>query len=82
LTTGSPVIAIEIPHPGVSDFGVDNDKAGLIGRRHPIRMGPNGAEWGRIAQEHWVADTDETLMLELSKAGKPASRLTGMPHCM
>jgi ribose transport system substrate-binding protein len=66
---GIPVIAIEIPHPGATYFGADNYKAGLIGGRH----------LGQMAHEHWAADADEILMLELSKAGPlPASRLTGM----
>ena len=43
LEDNTPVIAIEIPHPGATYFGANNYQAGLIG----------GKALGRWAREHW-----------------------------
>lgn len=71
LEAGVPMIAIEIPHPGATFFGVNNYAAGLMGGR-----------WlGRWAKRHWGGRVDNVLLLELSMAGPlPASRLTGALH--
>ena len=64
-----PVIAIEIPHPGATYFGANNYQAGLIG----------GKALGRWANEHWNAEVDQVLLLELPIAGPlPQLRMTGL----
>ena len=71
LEAGVPLIAIEIPHPGATFFGVNNYAAGLMG----------GRLLGRWAKRHWGGRVDNVLLLELSMAGPlPASRLTGALH--
>ena len=63
-----PLIAVEIPHPGATYFGVDNYAAGLIGGRH----------LGQWAKRHWGGDVEEVILLELQMSGPiPAARLTG-----
>lgn len=57
--TGTPVIAIDIPHPGATYFGANNYKAGRIA----------GKALGRWAQEHWHGKVDQILFLELPIAG-------------
>jgi ribose transport system substrate-binding protein len=54
-----PVIALEIPHPGATYFGANNYHAGLIG----------GRALGRWAREHWNAEVQEIVLLELPIAG-------------
>ena len=64
-----PLIAVEIPHPGATYFGVNNYAAGLVGGRH----------LGRWAKKYWGGEVDEVILLELPMAGAiPASRLTGL----
>ena len=64
-----PLIAVEIPHPGATYFGVNNYAAGLVGGHH----------LGRWAKKYWSGEVDEVILLELPIAGSvPASRLTGM----
>ncbi len=63
-----PFIAIEIPHPNATYFGVNNCQAGLIAGRY----------LGRWAQQHWKGKVDEVLLLGLPQAGSlPEARLTG-----
>lgn len=63
-----PLIAIEIPHPGGTFFGIDNYRAGVTAGRH----------LGRWCREHWQGQVDEILLLELAMAGSlPRSRLAG-----
>src|SRR6516225_3237702 len=63
-----PMIAIDIPHPGAIYYGANNYEAGLIGGRY----------LGRWVKEHWHAEVDEILLLELVRAGNlPRMRLTG-----
>src|ERR1700733_2769749 len=69
LEANTPVIAIEIPHPGATYFGANNYKAGLIG----------GKALGRWAREHWNGKVDQLLLLELPIAGSLLElRLTGL----
>jgi hypothetical protein len=59
LEANTPVIAIEVPHPGAAYFGANNYKAGLIG----------GKALGRWARERWQGKADQIIMLELPIAG-------------
>jgi len=69
LEAKTPVIAIEIPHPGATYFGANNYKAGLIG----------GKALGRWARENWEGKVDQLLLLELPIAGSLLElRITGM----
>jgi ribose transport system substrate-binding protein len=69
LESNTPVIAIEVPHPGASYFGANNYKAGLIG----------GKALGRWARENWEGKVDQLLLLELPIAGSLLQlRLTGL----
>ncbi len=69
LEANTPVIAIEIPHPGATYFGANNYKAGLIG----------GKALGRWAREHWDGKVDRLLLLELPIAGSLLDlRITGL----
>lgn len=68
LEANTPVIAIEVPHPGAGYFGANNYKAGLIG----------GKALGRWAREHWDGKVDQLLLLELPIAGSLLElRITG-----
>lgn len=69
LAANTPVIAIEVPHPGATYFGADNYKAGLIG----------GRALGRWAREHWNGKVDQLVLLELPIAGSLLElRLAGL----
>src|SRR6201996_66194 len=69
LEANTPVIAIEVPHPGANYFGANNYKAGLIG----------GKALGRWAREHWAGQVDQLVLLELPIAGSLLElRITGM----
>ncbi|MEO6817604.1 MAG: substrate-binding domain-containing protein [Edaphobacter sp.] len=69
LEANTPVIAIEIPHPGATYFGANNYKAGLIG----------GKALGRWAREHWDSKVEQLLLLELPIAGSLLEvRITGL----
>ena len=50
LGVGSPVIAIDIPHPGTTEFGANNYEAGLIGGRH----------LGRWSKKNWPGPCRKT----------------------
>jgi ribose transport system substrate-binding protein len=64
-----PVIAIEVPHPGATYFGVDNYRAGLIG----------GRALGRWARDHWNGKAEQLVLLDLPIAGSLLElRLTGL----
>jgi ribose transport system substrate-binding protein len=64
-----PLIAIDIPHPGVTYYGANNYDAGLIG----------GRQMGRWARQHWNGEVGEIVLMELARAGSlPRMRLTGM----
>ncbi|QHN05088.1 helix-turn-helix domain-containing protein [Granulicella sp. WH15] len=68
LEANTPVIAIEIPHPGATYFGANNYKAGLIG----------GKALSRWAREHWGGMFDQLVLLELPIAGSLLElRITG-----
>jgi ribose transport system substrate-binding protein len=63
-----PVIAIDIPMPGATFFGVNNRPAG--------RMAGEGL--GRWIKQHWDSKVDALIMLELPQSGPvPAQRLAG-----
>ena len=59
LEAKTPVIAIEVPHPGATYFGANNYKAGLIA----------GKALGRWCKEHWKGRVDRLLLIELPIAG-------------
>lgn len=68
LAANTPVIAIEVPHPGATYFGADNYKAGLLG----------GKALGRWACDNWNAQVDQVLLMDLPIAGSLLElRLTG-----
>lgn len=68
LEANTPVIAIEVPHPGATYFGANNYKAGLIA----------GRALGRWAKEHWSGKVECLLLMELPIAGSLLElRLTG-----
>jgi ribose transport system substrate-binding protein len=68
LAANTPVIAIEVPHPGATYFGADNYKAGLMG----------GKALGRWANENWNGQVDQLVLMELPIAGSLLElRLTG-----
>jgi ribose transport system substrate-binding protein len=69
LEANTPVIAIEIPHPGCPYFGANNYRAGLIG----------GKALGRWARENWDGKVDQLVLLELPIAGSLLElRITGL----
>ena len=69
LAAHTPVIAIEVPHPGATYFGADNYKAGLIG----------GKALGRWANENWGGQVDQLVLMELPIAGSLLElRLAGL----
>ena len=63
-----PVIAIDIPMPGATFFGVDNPVAGNM-------AGKGLGEW---IKKNWDSKVDNLIMLELPQSGPvPAARLKG-----
>lgn len=69
LEANTPVIAIEVPHPGATYFGADNYKAGLIG----------GKALGRWARENWNGKVEQLVLVELPIAGSLLElRLAGL----
>jgi ribose transport system substrate-binding protein len=63
-----PLIAIEVPHPGATFFGVDNYRVGMLA----------GRTLAQAAKRYWKAEADELLLLELEIAGSiPHLRLSG-----
>jgi ribose transport system substrate-binding protein len=63
-----PVIAIDIPMPGATFFGVDNTRAGEM-------AGKGLGEW---VKKNWGGKVDALVMLELPQSGPvPAARLKG-----
>ena len=63
-----PVIAIDIPMPGATFFGVDNPVAGNM-------AGKGLGEW---VKKNWGGKVDNLIMLELPQSGPvPAARLKG-----
>ncbi len=63
-----PVIAIDIPMPGATFFGVDNSRAGEM-------AGKGLGEW---VKKNWGGKVDALVMLELPQSGPvPAARLRG-----
>jgi len=69
LAANTPVIAIEVPHPGATYFGADNYKAGQIG----------GKALGRWANENWNGQVDQLVLMELPIAGSLLElRLAGL----
>jgi ribose transport system substrate-binding protein len=66
---GIPLIAVEIPHPGATFYGVDNYRVGLLA----------GTILGNWAKQHWDGQVDEVLLLELGAAGSlPHLRASGV----
>jgi ribose transport system substrate-binding protein len=65
---GIPVIALEIPQPGATFFGVDNYKVGVLA----------GKALQQAAQRYWKGSFEELLLLEVEIAGSlPHLRLSG-----
>ncbi|HEY3268827.1 MAG TPA: sugar ABC transporter substrate-binding protein [Armatimonadota bacterium] len=63
-----PVIAIDIPMPGATFFGVNNYPAGRVA----------GEGLGQWAKAHWGGKVDALIMLELPQSGPvPKARLQG-----
>lgn len=63
-----PVIAIDIPMPGATFFGVDNPVAGQMA----------GKGLGNWVKKNWGGKLDALIMLELPQSGPiPAARLKG-----
>lgn len=63
-----PVIAMHIPMPGATYFGVDNYRAGRLG----------GEAAGHFAVEHWGGKIDRVISLDLPQSGPvPAARMQG-----
>jgi ribose transport system substrate-binding protein len=63
-----PLIAIEIPHPNATYFGMNNSQVGLCAGRY----------LGRWAEANWKGRVEQVILLGLPMAGSlPASRLTG-----
>jgi ribose transport system substrate-binding protein len=63
-----PVIAVEIPQPGATYFGIDNYSVGQLAGKSLVRA----------AQQHWHGEIDELLMLDLEIAGSlPHLRISG-----
>jgi ribose transport system substrate-binding protein len=66
---GIPVIALEIPQPGATFFGVDNYKAGQIAGKVLLRA----------AQAEWNGEFDEVILQDMEIAGAvPRLRLSGI----
>jgi ribose transport system substrate-binding protein len=62
-----PVIALDIPQPGATFFGVDNHKVGMLAGKALLRA----------AESEWNGECDELLMLDLEIAGSlPHMRLS------
>lgn len=65
---GIPVVAIDIPHPGATFYGVNNYRVGLTAGRAL-------AQW---AKRNWGGEVDRVILLELRLAGTlPQLRLEG-----
>lgn len=63
-----PVVAIDIPMPGATFFGVDNYKAGHM----------SGVNLGQWIKANWGGKVDTLIMLELPQSGPiPAERMRG-----
>lgn len=63
-----PVIAVEIPQPGATFFGIDNYNVGQLAGKALVKA----------AQQHWHGEIDELLMLDLEIAGSlPHLRISG-----
>lgn len=65
---GIPLIAVEIPHPGATFYGVDNYNVGRLA----------GQALARWAKKYWEGRADQLLLLGMEIAGRlPQLRLTG-----
>jgi ribose transport system substrate-binding protein len=65
---GIPTLAIDIPMPNATYFGVDNYAAGLLG----------GNALAGFAKDHWRGHVDRILLLEITEAGPvPQARIMG-----
>ena len=66
---GIPVIALEIPQPAATFFGVDNYKAGQIAGKVLLRA----------AQAEWNGEFDEVILQDMEIAGAvPRLRISGI----
>ena len=64
-----PIIAIEVPHPGATYFGANNQRAGSLAGKALVHA----------CQEQWGGKFDQVLLLELPAAGPLVhSRLTSL----
>jgi ribose transport system substrate-binding protein len=69
LDASIPIIAIEVPHPGATYFGANNQRAGTLAGKALVRA----------CQERWGGQFDQLLLLELPAAGPLVhTRLTSL----
>ena len=67
-SAGIPFIAVEIPHPGATFFGVDNYKVGVLAGKVLLKA----------AHQKWPDGWEEVLLLDIGIAGSvPALRMSG-----
>ena len=67
-TAGTPLIAVEIPHPGATFYGVDNYNVGRLAGQALVR-------W---VKKNWQGKAEDLLLLGLEIAGPlPQLRLSG-----
>lgn len=70
---GIPLIAVEIPHPGATFYGVDNYRVGVVA----------GHALARWAKEQWQGRAEQLLLLGLEIAGPlPQLRLSGAENSL
>jgi ribose transport system substrate-binding protein len=70
---GIPLIAVDIPHPGATFYGVDNYRVGVVA----------GQALGRRAREEWKGQADQLLLLGLEIAGPLVQlRLSGAENSL
>jgi ribose transport system substrate-binding protein len=70
---GIPLIAVDIPHPGATYFGIDNYPVGQCA----------GQALARAARKYWKGRVDELILLEEDAAGTlPHLRLSGAENAI
>jgi ribose transport system substrate-binding protein len=66
---GIPMIAVEIPHPGATFFGVDNHQVGVMAGKLLLKA----------VKDKWRGECDAVMLLDLGIAGAlPSLRLAGV----
>ena len=59
LEANIPLIAVDIPHPGATYFGVNHYEAGLLG----------GRCLGQFARQRWQGQVDSIILIGISQSG-------------